>query len=329
VDVPLGPQVKFQYAVNDSTLTVRQIRGARPSPDGRRLAFTALDKVWVMDLPKGAPRRLTTNTGTIGEHDPVWSPDGRRLAFVSKLSPPDPNPGSDVKVITDARYKFDGEGFLEGKHRHIWNVAVDRDGAEPERVTDGDFEHSAPAWSPTGRELAFAANRNPDWQFERSRDIWAVVPGSAPRRLTPGDGWFDLPVWSPDGRHVACVGHRKLDLEAPNEEIWLLPAGGGEPRSLTAGFDRGAGDQAIADIGQFRRLPPRRRLRPGRRRHARHCRLRPGDAVRGPRSPRRRRACPHALQRRPDGRGRRRRPRALLGRGRRRLARPGLDYAPA
>ncbi|NIP83510.1 MAG: hypothetical protein GWM90_31490, partial [Gemmatimonadetes bacterium] len=34
----LGPLVKFDYPINDSTLTVSQIRGARPSPDGRRVA---------------------------------------------------------------------------------------------------------------------------------------------------------------------------------------------------------------------------------------------------------------------------------------------------
>src|SRR3712207_469335 len=80
IDLQLGALSKFDYPVNDSTLTVAQIRGARPSPDGRRLAFTALDKLWVMDLPgcpQGArdlsraaggcaPRRLTRSPHEIG-----------------------------------------------------------------------------------------------------------------------------------------------------------------------------------------------------------------------------------------------------------------------
>lgn len=93
VDQQLGPLAKFGYPVNDSTLTISQIRGARPSPDGRRLAFTALDQLWVGDLPAAAPgdtgrqqlrnpRRLT-GTAELVEHAPAWSPDGQFLAYVT------------------------------------------------------------------------------------------------------------------------------------------------------------------------------------------------------------------------------------------------------
>lgn len=77
----LGPLVKFDYTINDSTVTVQQIRDAAPSPDGKRLAFTALDRLWVMDLPNGKPHRLTTSDQ--GEYSPTWSPDGRYIAYVS------------------------------------------------------------------------------------------------------------------------------------------------------------------------------------------------------------------------------------------------------
>ena len=79
----LGPLVKFDYPINDSILTVSQIRGARPSPDGSRVAFTALDRLWVASLPENGDdpeahpvirdaRRLTESTDV--EHAPVWSP---------------------------------------------------------------------------------------------------------------------------------------------------------------------------------------------------------------------------------------------------------------
>src|ERR1051325_7924453 len=51
VDQMMGASTQFQYAFNDSTVEVRQIRFPRISPDGQRVTFTALDRVWVVHLP--------------------------------------------------------------------------------------------------------------------------------------------------------------------------------------------------------------------------------------------------------------------------------------
>jgi Tol biopolymer transport system component len=93
VDQQMGALAKFEYPINDSVLTVTQIRGAKPSPDGRLLAFVALDQLFVGELTPstggtGAAKLTVRNTrrltrGGMVEHAPVWSPDGRSIAYVT------------------------------------------------------------------------------------------------------------------------------------------------------------------------------------------------------------------------------------------------------
>ena len=54
---PMGPAVRFEYSIPDSSsFVIKQIRDATPSPDGRKLAFVALDRLYMMDYPNGTPR---------------------------------------------------------------------------------------------------------------------------------------------------------------------------------------------------------------------------------------------------------------------------------
>ncbi|MBI4409962.1 MAG: PD40 domain-containing protein, partial [Gemmatimonadetes bacterium] len=145
VELDIGPLVEFDYPVVDSpAFTVRQIRDAVPSPDGRQLAFTALDRLYVQDYPNGTPRRALELE--LAQHQPAWSPDGRWLAFVTWSS-------------------------TEGGH--IYRVRAE--GGRPQRLTSVPALYQQPAWSPDGKRIV--AVRGPAQAFLDATGPFA--PGSA------------------------------------------------------------------------------------------------------------------------------------------------------
>src|SRR5712664_3048371 len=80
VSQDLGPKLDFPQKVEQGPVKVRLIHDPAESPDGKKLAFSAMTHLYTLDLPAGKAQRLTSEKGT--EFQPAWSPDGKWIVFV-------------------------------------------------------------------------------------------------------------------------------------------------------------------------------------------------------------------------------------------------------
>src|SRR4051812_18978652 len=137
----------------------------------------------------------------------AWSPDGRRIAFVSSVPGPETADATgDPVVITRYLYKPDAaEGmtrFNDNRRLHVF-VADVASGSVAQITTGAHYEHSID-WSPKG-ELLFLSNRDADDDEFFNYDIFATEAAAqaVPRRLSATESNEYRPRWSPDGSMIA------------------------------------------------------------------------------------------------------------------------------
>ena len=213
------------------------------APDGQSIAYRGRvgDKSGlVVARPDGSGARLLTEmTGTNaplpGEGRTVaWSPDGKRIAFVSAVPGPEAAAATgDPVVITRYLYKPDAaEGlshFNDNRRLHLF--VVDVASGRVEQITDGPhYEHSID-WSPKG-ELVYLTNHDADDDEFFNYDIFASEPGAhaVARRLSATESNEYRPRWSPDGRMIAFEATKRglTDRETTMEDthVWVMNADG-------------------------------------------------------------------------------------------------------
>jgi dipeptidyl aminopeptidase/acylaminoacyl peptidase len=213
------------------------------SPDGQWLAYRGRvgDKSGLaVARSDGSGARFVaemsgTNAPLPGTGKTVaWSPDSKRLAFVSALPGPETAEATgDPIVITRYLYKPDAsEGltrFNDNRRLHVF--VADLASARVEQITTGNhYEHSID-WSPKG-ELLFLSNRDADEDEFFNYDLFAVEAGkaSAVRRLSATESNEYRPRWSPDGSMIAFEATRRglTDRETTMEDahVWVMKADG-------------------------------------------------------------------------------------------------------
>ena len=155
--------------------------------------------IYVMNADGSGQTRLTDNPAV--DSWPSWSPDGRRITFISSRDDPDPN--DDDRIVDIYVMNADGSGQT--------------------RLTNSSAWHSLPRWSPDGHRIAFQSYRDENWE------IYVMnADGSGLTRLTDNSAVDGRPSWSPDAQRIAF--YSTVD---ENAEIYVVNADGSDQKNIT------------------------------------------------------------------------------------------------
>jgi dipeptidyl aminopeptidase/acylaminoacyl peptidase len=246
----------------DDLMALKRVGDPVISPDGRWVMFSAVDvdlqankktsHLWIVPLAGGDSRQITSHAA--GEARGRWSPDGKKLLFVSGrdgssqiwVSDFDSANGkafSDPRKITTISTEADGAlWFPDGKSILFTSEVYPECNGDDACNKGKDDTHSASKVKAMVFDRLFYRHWNHYTNYKRSHLFVVSAEGGAVRDLTLGD--HDVPPFSlggqdgyaisPDGQEVAfSSNHDEVEAISTNNDIFIVPTAGGTPKKIS------------------------------------------------------------------------------------------------
>lgn len=254
VSLEVGPALRVPVQVDDGPVRVRLIRDPEPSPDGRKLAFSALTRVYLQELDGRSPPHPLSD-GDQPQFHPSWSPDGRALTFITWSAREGgriwtaPADGSAMPSAVTSRADFythpvftpDGRGIVAlrssheqrmqlymeyGMLREAELVMFPLDGGEPRILAAGEIG-GKPHFDAAGQWVYFS---------RRNELVALPLAGGEPEHVVRvvGAGWYFMPgPGQVDEVRLSPAGDWALALNAHQLHLLKVPGPGGGPVQLS------------------------------------------------------------------------------------------------
>ncbi len=205
---------------------VKHITKIRYKADGEGFLDFKPKHLWIIPLGDGKPRQITH--ADVSDNDPVWSPNGREIAFVTNRT----------------------EGREWNSVSEIWVVPAS--GGEERPLLSGDTaSFGSPSWSPDGSSVAALGHWEAQSGGGPNVNLWTIPAGGGEATNLTGDfdrsmsdyamsdiytGSVTRPVWTADGEYLLLTAS-----DSGSTHIYSVPSCGGEPQKVTSGDRRISG----------------------------------------------------------------------------------------